>query len=65
MSAQVQNNEDRAALLAYQLAHGQTAHGFQFDAEQIRAVPTTYYTEGSGVGLALLNHKKRPETIHP
>jgi hypothetical protein len=56
-------NEEVPALLAYQLAHGQTAHGFQFDAEEIRAVPTTYFTERSGVGLAFLNHPKRPESI--
>lgn len=56
-------NEEQPALLAYQLAHGQTAHGFQFDAAQIRGVPTTYYSEHSGVGLAFLNHKKRPEPL--
>lgn len=56
-------NEEQPALLAYQLAHGQTAHGFQFDAEQIRAVPTTYYSENSGVGLAFLNHQKRPDPL--
>jgi len=53
-------NKQEPALLAYQMAHGQTAHGFQFEAEQIRSVPTTYFTETSGVGLTLLNHRKRP-----
>ena len=56
-------NKEVPELLAYQLAHGQTAHGFQFDAQEIRAVPTTYFTERSGVGLAFLNHPKRPEPI--
>ena len=56
-------NEHEPALLAHQLAHGHTAHGFQFDAQQIRAVPTTYFTERSGVGLAFLNHKKRPDPM--
>ncbi len=57
-------NEEQPALLAYQLAHGQTAHGFQFDADQIRTVPTTYFTENSGVGLAMLNHPSRPGPLH-
>jgi hypothetical protein len=55
--------EEEPALLAYQLAHGQTAHGFQFDAQQIRSIPTTYFTEQSGVGIAFLNHPKRPDPI--
>jgi hypothetical protein len=45
---------------AYQLTHGKTVHGFQFVAEELRDVPTTFYAEGSGVGLSLLNHPSRP-----
>ena len=54
-----QLNEDQPALLANQLAHGQTAHGFQFEGEEFRALPTTYFTPESGVGVAILNHPKR------
>lgn len=52
-------NEERPELLAYQLSHGNTAHGFQFANEEFRATPTTYFTPESGVGVALLNHPKR------
>ena len=38
--------------LAYQLVHGITIHGLQFFDEDVRNLPTTYYTESSGVGLA-------------
>jgi hypothetical protein len=52
-------NEDRPEMLAYQLAHGKTAHGFQFENDEFRALTTTYFTPESGVGLALTNHPKR------
>ena len=52
-------NEERPELLAYQLSHGNTAHGFQFANEEFRATPTTYFTPESGVGVALVNHPKR------
>jgi hypothetical protein len=48
---------------AYQLTHGRTVHGFQFEATELRDVPTTYYAETSGVGLALLNHPARPGSL--
>jgi len=47
-------------LRAYRLAHGATTHGFQYISSDRRDVPTAYYTEQSGIGLALLNHPKRP-----
>jgi len=43
----------------YNMAHGVTVHGIQFSAPDKRRLPTAYYTEQSGVGLALLNHPKR------
>jgi len=52
-------NTSEPALLAHQLAHGKTVHGFQFEADQIRHLPTTYYAESIGVGLTLLNHPAR------
>jgi MFS family permease len=56
-------NEAVPELLAHQMTHGQTTHGFQFQPEAIRDLPTTYYSENSGVGLALLNHPKREEGL--
>ncbi len=56
-------NEEQPDLLAYQLAHGKTAHGFQFQNEAFRAVPTTYFTPESGVGLAFANHPKRGRNL--
>lgn len=52
-------NEDRPELLANQLAHGKTAHGFQFENDEFRALTTTYYTPESGVGVAITNHPLR------
>lgn len=53
-------NTRQPEVAAYQMTHGKTAHGFQFEASQIRSVPTTYYAEPSGVGLALAHHPARP-----
>jgi hypothetical protein len=53
-------NADQPENRAYLLSHGRTGHGFQFDANDRRDVPTTYYTENSGVGLSILNHPARP-----
>lgn len=47
-------------LHAYRLYHGLTLHGIQYASPERRHLPTTYYTEDSGVGLALLNHPARP-----
>jgi len=56
-------NEEVPELLAHQMTHGQTTHGFQFQPEAIRNLPTTYYSENSGVGLTLLNHPRRPARL--
>jgi hypothetical protein len=53
-------NADRPGLRAYQLTHGKTVHGFQFEANDLRDLPTTFYAESSGVGLSILNHPTRP-----
>ncbi len=54
-----QINEEKPELLANQLTHGKTAHGFQFTAEEFRALATAYFTPESGVGVAITNHPKR------
>jgi len=56
------NNEIPGAR-AYQLTHGKTVHGFQFVADELRDVPTTFYAEDSGVGLSILNHPTRPGNL--
>jgi len=56
-------NTDRAGLQAYQFTHGKTVHGFQFQASDLREVPTTFYAESSGVGLSLSNHPARPGAL--
>ena len=56
-------NTERPGLSAYQLTHGRTVHGFQFESAERRMRPTTYYIETSGVGLALLNHPARPGSL--
>ena len=56
-------NTEQPDLRAYQLTHGRTVHGFQFEAAERRNVPTTYYSETSGVGLALVNHPARPAPL--
>jgi hypothetical protein len=40
------------------LVHGRIVHGSQFQDPDLASRPTTYYSESSGVGLALLNHKQ-------
>ena len=42
---------------AYLMAHGITVHGLQFMGED-RDLPTTYYVNDGGAGLAILNHPR-------
>jgi hypothetical protein len=42
-----------------ELRNGRIVHGFQYRDSQKRREPTTYYTQGSGIGLALLRHPRR------
>ncbi len=59
-----ENNADQPPVRTYELTHGKTAHGFQFESASLRDLPTTYYTEKSGVGLAITNDPVRPANIH-
>jgi len=52
-------NVDDPGQQAYELVHGATIHGFQYLEDERRDLPTVYYTEESGVGLALLHHPRR------
>ena len=47
----------------YTLQHGRISHGCQFVAEDRRRQATTYYSERSGVGLALLNMPRRSGSV--
>jgi len=46
------------------LVHGRIVHGSQFQGPGTTQRPTTYYTQASGVGLALRNHQvDRPRHV--
>src|ERR1700730_13237244 len=45
---------------AYSLFHGRIAHGYQFQSEAKRSVPTGYYGLTSGVGMALIELQTHP-----
>jgi hypothetical protein len=47
-----------------ELVHGSTIHGVQYQADGKKHMPTTYYVEDSGVGIALLNHPARPSPLN-
>jgi hypothetical protein len=47
---------------AYLMAHGITVHGLQFIGED-RDLPTTYYINGGGAGLAILNHPRYGQNL--
>jgi spermidine synthase len=49
-------NVDDPAWHGYNLVHGVTIHGVQYTAPEKRGLPTGYYSEQSGVGLAIRNH---------
>jgi hypothetical protein len=44
---------------AYELIHGITLHGLQFKDPAKRSLPTSYYWEDSGVGLAFTHYPNR------
>jgi hypothetical protein len=49
---------------AYQLVHGITIHGLQFQSPELRRQPTMYYTETSGAGLAFQYFLEREAPLH-
>ena len=54
-----EENADDPQEHALVLRHGRIMHGSQFQDPALRHTPTTYYTEESGVALAILNHPAR------
>jgi hypothetical protein len=41
------------------LMHGRIVHGYQYDHEEKRYWPVSYYGPASGVGVAVMNHPRR------
>ncbi|MBM3474632.1 MAG: spermidine synthase [Armatimonadetes bacterium] len=41
------------------LLHGRIIHGFQYEAPDLRRIPTSYYGPQSGIALAVNNHPRR------
>ncbi len=54
----IEMNAHDPELRAYSLVHGITQQGFQFEAADKHDLPTSYYTQESGAGLAILNHPR-------
>jgi hypothetical protein len=52
-------NKNDPELDRLDLRHGRIVHGFQYKAPERRRMPTTYYSESSGIGVALLHHPRR------
>ena len=60
----MEKNADQPELHQYSLIHGITNHGSQFTAPDRRYQLTSYYTQGSGVSLAILNHPRYGQGMH-
>jgi hypothetical protein len=56
-------NADTPVHHARALVHSGTVHGFQYLDEEKRKLPTAYFTEESGVGLAFLNHPRHDDGL--
>ncbi|MFH1028019.1 MAG: ferrichrome ABC transporter permease, partial [Pseudomonadota bacterium] len=52
-------NPKNPELMNYTMQHGRISHGCQFVAEDRRRQATSYYSDRSGVGLALLNMPRK------
>src|SRR5262249_8945721 len=52
-------NKNDPELDRFDLRNGRIVHGFQYRAPERRRMPTTYYAETSGIGVALLHHPRR------
>jgi hypothetical protein len=56
------NDVDDPQRHRYVLQHGRIEHGHQLRAEELRLVPSSYYTESSGFGVAVQWHPRRAPT---
>jgi hypothetical protein len=55
--------DEDAATPAFKLRHGRIVHGLQFDEDDKRREPTSYYGRESGVGLAIDHHPRRVDGL--
>ena len=53
-----EQNVENPDLRLLKLRHGRIVHGFQYQAASKRDLPTSYYSERSGIGLAILKHAR-------
>lgn len=51
------------ASLRRRLTHGTIQHGSQFRAAQMQRTPTTYYSEESGIGLAIVHSRSKDAQV--
>ena len=59
-----ESRDKKTGEITRDLVHGRIVHGSQFQELGTTQRPTTYYTQASGVGLALLNHRvDRPRHV--
>ena len=42
----------------YELIHGRTIHGIQYENPELKSIATAYYSTNSGIGLTIKNHPK-------
>ena len=52
-------DEDDPSAARDVLTHGRIEHGHQLRSPELRDIPASYYSESSGLGLAILNHPRR------
>jgi hypothetical protein len=53
------DGQNNSAFHRFALIHGVTIHGIQFHDENLINLPTSYFGERSGGGLAIINHPNR------
>jgi hypothetical protein len=56
-----ETHKDDPELDRLDLRNGRIVHGFQYKAAERRHMPTTYYSEASGIGIALLHHPRQAQ----
>ncbi len=54
-----EHNPTNAEFQYYELIHGRIVHGMQLQHPKYRNTLTSYYTKGSGLGMAIMNHPRR------
>ncbi|MBM3499964.1 MAG: ferrichrome ABC transporter permease [Armatimonadetes bacterium] len=55
----VEEREAGGPEAVHMLLHGRIIHGFQYRAEELQRIPTSYYGPESGIALAVKHHPRR------